>query len=111
MYNSNKSHWKKRRFLFFPFILAMVFGTGALIMFLWNAILPSLVHVSEINYWQSLGLLVLCRILFGGFRFGGRGGYYGPQGWREKYKNMSEEEKAALKAKWKERCGSWREGS
>lgn len=107
MYNSNKSQRFRRGFFFFLFISGMVFGAGALVMFLWNAVLPGLLHVSEINYWQSLGLLALCRILFGGFRFGGKGHYYGG-GWREKYKNMSDEEREALKAKWKERCGNWK---
>jgi hypothetical protein len=107
MQNSNRSHWRKKGFFFFLFISAAVFGAGALVMFLWNAILPSLLHVSEIMYWQALGLLVLCRLLFGSFRFGGRGYHYGG-GWREKYKNMTEEEREALKNKWKERCGNWK---
>jgi hypothetical protein len=106
MYNSNRSHWRKKGFFFVLFILAAVLGAAALVMFLWNAVLPSLLNVPLISYWQSLGLLALCRILFGGFRFGSRGHYGG--GWKEKYRNMSEEEKAALKAKWKERCGNWK---
>ncbi|MDX2171657.1 MAG: hypothetical protein SFY56_00960 [Bacteroidota bacterium] len=110
MYNSNTSKWKGRGFFFFLFFIAALFGLGAIITYLWNAILPQLIHVSEITYWQSLGLFVLCRILFGGFRFGGGRGYAkNNSAWREKYSNMSEEEKAALKTKWKERCGPWKE--
>ncbi|MGZ3884728.1 MAG: hypothetical protein ACXVPD_11200, partial [Bacteroidia bacterium] len=75
---------------------------------LWNAILPDVAHLSAISYWQAMGLLVLCRLLFGGFKFGG-GGYRGrwrqrPE-WKEKFMSMSDEEKAAFKNKWQERCG------
>jgi hypothetical protein len=111
MYNSNNMRRGGKAFFFFIFIVAAVAGAGALVMTLWNAILPELLHVSAITYWQSLGLLVLCRILFGGFRFAGRhGGRWGRPAWREKMMNMSDEEKAAFKSKWEERCRSYRKG-
>ena len=40
-------------------------------MHLWNWLLPPLFGWHAITFWQGLGLLVLCRILFGGF--GGHG--------------------------------------
>jgi len=42
---------------------------GLLVMLLWNAVLPGLLGVKEIGFWQSIGLLALCRILFGGLGF------------------------------------------
>ena len=39
---------------------------GEVVMLLWNWLLPSLFGVPEITFWQALGLLALCRILFGG---------------------------------------------
>lgn len=48
---------------------------GLLVMSLWNALLPELIGVNSIGFWQSLGLLVLCRILFGGL--GMRPGMFG----------------------------------
>jgi len=61
--------------LFAPFALVglalfIVLG-GELVRLLWNWLLPPLFGFREITFWQALGLLVLTRILFGGF--GGRG--------------------------------------
>jgi len=54
-------------------ILAMVlfaFIGGEIVMQLWNWLLPPLFGWRQVTFWQALGLLALCRILFGGF---GRG--------------------------------------
>ena len=40
---------------------------GEVVMHLWNWLLPTLFGWHQITFWQALGLLVLCRILFGGF--------------------------------------------
>ena len=45
-------------------LLALIFGIA--VMLLWNAILPGLFSVHPATYWQSVGLLVLVRILMGG---------------------------------------------
>lgn len=45
---------------------------GQLVMHLWNWLTPALFGWPQLTFWQALGLLVLCRILFGGF--GMRGG-------------------------------------
>jgi hypothetical protein len=39
---------------------------GEIVMRLWNWLLPLLFGWREITFWQGLGLLALCRILFGG---------------------------------------------
>lgn len=80
---------------------------GYIVMWLWNAILPKAVGANPLSLWEAIGLLILSRILFGSFRFGPKGGKFGARrrAWREKWMNMSEEEKAEFKAKWKERCG------
>lgn len=46
---------------------ALVLLFGYIVMGLWNSILPDLLSVRHINYWQSVGLLLLARILVGGF--------------------------------------------
>lgn len=53
----------------------MIFATigGGLVMLLWNWLAPELFGLRLITFWQALGLLALCRILFGGFGMGGGG--------------------------------------
>ncbi len=91
------------------FFLLLLFVLPFAIRELWNAILPEIMNVSTINYWQALGLFVLSRILFGGF--GGRGGdcsnhkaSFKKASIKEKFMKMTDEEKAAFKARWKDRC-------
>lgn len=48
-------------------------GLSAIVMLLWNLIIPDIIGLSMINFWQALGLFILARILFGGFHFGRRG--------------------------------------
>jgi hypothetical protein len=47
-------------------LLFIVIG-GEVVRLLWNWLLPPLFGWREIAFWQALGLLALCRILFGGF--------------------------------------------
>jgi len=106
MYNNRFSKRRGRPPLFLLFFIAMVLLLSVVVMLLWNAILPSLLHVNNISYTQSIGLLILCRILFGGFRFGSQPGRrFGPSNHlREKWMNMSDEEKAKFKNEWQKRC-------
>jgi hypothetical protein len=46
---------------------------GELVMHLWNWLAPALFGLRPITFWQALGLLALCRILFGGFGLSGGG--------------------------------------
>ena len=96
----------RRRKPFALFIIAGIFILGAVVMLLWNAILPDVLGVAALNYWQALGLLALSRILFGGFKFGPRGNHrgFGNPRFKEKFMNMSREERVNFKNEWKERC-------
>lgn len=73
------------------------------VMLLWNAILPRVTGWHSISYWQALGLLVLSKILFGGFR-----GAYGPP-WKrrmlERYAQMTPEEREKFREGMRARCG------
>ncbi len=91
------------------FGIIAVLAFGWLVMALWNAILPAVLGVNAISFLQALGILLLSKILFGGF--GGRGFRGGPRGhlWKqqmkEKWNTMSDEEREKFKAEWKNRCG------
>jgi hypothetical protein len=97
----------KRRFFFFPFVvLAFILLASLAVMLLWNEIIPALfVSTGKLTYPHAVGLLILCRILFGGFKGRGPGGYRGGPPWRQKMMNMSEEEREKFKTEWRERCG------
>jgi len=99
---------------FFPLVAgAAALALGAVVMALWNAILPEAAHAGRLGYWQGVGLLVLCRVLFGSFGTGrgGRPGGAGPAGnrpWKsqsqEKWQAMSADERHRFRQQWQERC-------
>lgn len=95
---------KIKRWFFFLIpvaIAAFVFLGGEVVMRLWNWLLPSIFGWREITFWQGLGLLLLCRILFGGL---GPGGPRGPRGPRCRRDRMSPEEREkfrdVLRTRW-----------
>ena len=62
---------------------------GYVVMRLWNWLTPAMFGWHVITFWQAFGLLVLVRLLFGGLGLPGRAG---PR-MRERWENMSEEER------------------
>lgn len=86
------------RFLLFAAVAVTVFGY--LVMSLWNRLIPSLTGWHTLGFGQALALLVLCRILFGGFR--GHGGH-----WRHRVRwaQLSPEERERVGAQIRNRCG------
>jgi len=68
---------------------------GAIVLQLWNWLLPPILGLPVITFWQALGLLALSRILFGGF--GGRG--FSPS------RHMTPEERERFRQRMRERCG------
>jgi hypothetical protein len=84
-------HGKLRFFLKFPLVLIAIALLGWLVMALWNWLMPALFNgVHVIDYAHAIGLLILSRILFGGWR--GRRGCHRHSRWPRK-ENMSEEER------------------
>ena len=68
---------------------------GLLVMSLWNALLPAILGVKAIGFLQALGLLVLCRILFGGLGF--RPGMFGAhRRMHERWMKMTPEQREAF---------------
>ena len=61
--------------LFFGFLFFIFFG-GIIVQWLWNWLLPDIFGLRRVTFWEALGLLALCRILFGGFgKSGGSRGH------------------------------------
>jgi Ca2+/H+ antiporter, TMEM165/GDT1 family len=101
-----KKFWIKKGLMFFTFFIAMALLIGLVVMGLWNAILPAVLGVKAITFIQALGILLLSKILFGGFHGGFRGR---KEQWRikmqEKMNGMTQEEKEKFKAELRNRCG------
>ncbi|CAB3793560.1 hypothetical protein [Paraburkholderia fynbosensis] len=81
--------------------LLVVIGIGVLgwaVMMLWNWVVPALfMGARTIDFAHALGLLVLSRILFGGFR--GRSGWRERRHWR-KWEAMTPEERERFQSAW-----------
>lgn len=109
-----KRYYGFKIFGFIGFITVAVIGVGLLVMLLWNSLMPIIFGLPAITFVQAIGLLILSRILFGGFP--PRGRHHHPRHhWKhrmkEKWANMTPEERAAFKQKmrhWRTR-GCWPE--
>ena len=95
----------KMRFLTpFGFLVVVAIGS-AVVMLLWNWLMPTLFGLIAISFWQALGILVFCRLLFGRVSFGkmGFGGMrhemHGRNPIREKWSRMTSEQKEAFMKK------------
>ena len=78
---------------------------GLIVMLLWNWLVPALFHGPVLQYWQAVGLLALSRLLFGGLR--GRGGWHGHgrhRMWRERWEQLTPQERARLRERFESRC-------
>lgn len=104
----NKKLWIKKIIGFTILAIAAAALLGYIVMSLWNNILVQVLHVSIISFWQALGILVLSKILFGGFRgSGARGGAWKKE-MQEKCHTMTPEEREKIKQEWRNRCRVWR---
>ena len=105
----NKKFWVAKIVGFIILGLLAIALFGFIVMSLWNNVLVAVLHVSTVTFWQALGILVLSKILFGGFhgRCGGpRGGHWRKE-MQEKWHGMSEEEREKMKQEWRNRCRVW----
>ncbi len=85
--------------------LLLFIAVGAeIVQQLWNWLLPGLFAWPRISFWQALGILALCRILFGGV---GRRGFYPGMRRRmaERWERLSPEERERFRQGVRGRCG------
>jgi Ca2+/H+ antiporter, TMEM165/GDT1 family len=106
----NKKFWVKKIIGFTLLAVIIAALLGYTVMLLWNHILVAVVSVSVISFWQAMGILVLSKILFGGFhgRCGSCKGGHWKNEMKEKWHGMSEEEREKIKQEWKNRCRVWK---
>lgn len=87
-------------FILCPLIFVAI---SAIVMLLWNALLPEIIGVKSVSLWQAMGILVLSKILFGGFR-GGFGNLRHKR-MMQHMEQLSPEEREKLKERMRERFG------
>jgi hypothetical protein len=87
--------------------VAFLFAFGFVVEALWNWLMPAIFGLKLIGYWQAVGLILLCKLLFGRFHTGphySRGGK-----WRrrmlERWQQMTPEERAKFREGMRSRCG------
>lgn len=87
----------QKHLVFVPlFCVAFVVVLGLAVMLLWNWLMPELFGLQSINFWQAAGLLVLCKILFGGLGGGHHHGHHGchhGNKLRERWEKMTPDER------------------
>jgi hypothetical protein len=77
--------------VFAPLFVAVL---SVVVMLLWNALIPALFAGPALTFWQAAGLLVLCRLLFGGFRPHHHGHHHWKhRAWRDRWRRMSPEDR------------------
>jgi hypothetical protein len=82
--------------------VAAVALVSFVVMSLWNLLMPAIFGLHVITFWQALGLLILSKLLLGGFRPSGRGG----PGWnRGRWEQMSPEDRMKFKRGMRGGCG------
>jgi len=93
---------KGLKILLFVFVAAIVLGF--VVKSLWNTLMPGIFGWHLISFWQALGLLLLSRLLFGGFHpRGGGGGRHWKNRMRERWEGMTPEERERFRQGM--RCG------
>ncbi|NYF80919.1 hypothetical protein [Granulicella arctica] len=95
--------WKVLKMV--PVVIIAVGVFGFVTMRLWNWLMPAIFDLKPITFVQALGLLLLGKILFGGFHrhSGGRNGW--KRHMEERWAQMSPEERERFRAGMRGRRG------
>ena len=101
----NEQHWVVKIFGVVLFVTIVIAGFGQAVLQLWNWLMPSIFELSRISFWQTVGLLGLSWILFGGFRGGRFLGYRGQHFMRERWEQMTPEQRDRFREGLQHRCG------
>jgi hypothetical protein len=105
----NRKFWLLRGLRFALFGALFITLVAFVTMSLWNWLVPALFQGPVISLGQTFGLLLLSRILFGGFR-GGRAGAWARQrrAWQQRMagrlESLSPEQQAQFREQMRSRC-------
>lgn len=101
----NRSFWLVKGLKFAFFAALFIALAGFVTMQLWNWLMPAIFGLPLLSFGQAFGLLVLSRLLFGGFHRGGGGTWKAraQEHWRNKMdsrmQGMTEEEREKFRQK------------
>lgn len=101
-----RRHWIARvlKIALTGIIALTLFGFVA--MGLWNWLMPSIFGLRAINFWQALGLVILGKILFGGFHSHGGRHTHWRRRMQERWEQMTPEEREKFQAGIGSFCGA-----
>jgi len=88
-----KTVFRKRWYLFVPLILVAFVAFGFVSMWLWNSLMTEIFHLPVITFWQTIGLLILSRLLLGGMGGHKSSHNHCKSQMQEKWENMTPEER------------------
>lgn len=108
----NRSFWLKKALKFVFFAALFIALAGFVTMSLWNWLMPMIFHLPALTFWQAVGLLLLSRILTGGFGRGAHGGRSRWAAWKrqtqERMEAFSPAEREKFRQQMRNRCaGAW----
>ncbi len=90
-----------------PVLIAIfVLIGGEVVLHLWNWLLPDLFGWRQIAFWQAVGLLALCRILFGGLGSHGHRPNFRRR-MSERWDRMTPEKREKFRQVMRSRCGGF----
>jgi len=106
--HKQRTGFRGKKVFFIPIIVTGIFIFSGAVMLLWNAVLPTAITgIHIITFWQAMGILVLSKILFGGFKgLHDHGHQYHrhhhmERDLREKWMQMDPQEREKMRDEWK----------
>jgi hypothetical protein len=100
-----RRNWALKGLKIALFVIVLVAVLGFVVMSLWNSLMPSLFGWHLINFWQAVGILLLSKILFGGFRGGPGRHMYWRSRMKARWEHMTPEEREKFREGMRGRCG------
>lgn len=94
-------------FVILILIAVFILLFGYVFMWLWNWLMPELFGLTTIAYWQAIGLLVMAKLLFGGFE--GKGGGSGTKKSKKRCRPSGSMTKDTDFSEWKHYERFWEE--
>jgi hypothetical protein len=74
-------------------VIALTAALSWAVMALWNGLMPELFGLHTLRFWQAAGILILSKLLFGGYHHGHGHAFHHRRHLIERWESMTPEEK------------------